>query len=171
MLAIALIALGVIMRILPHDANFAPIAAIALFGGVYLKRSYAVLLPVAALMLSDLAIGFDSFQSRAVVYGSVALIGLVGLAVSKRKALATVAGGSIAGSIIFYLTTNFVYFYPPTMYAHNLSGLLSSYYNALPFFRNTLLSDLFYVGALFGSYELILAIKRHKTEEITSPQF
>lgn len=166
MLAIILIALGITMRILPHEANFAPIAAIALFGGVYLRRSYAVLLPVAAMLMSDIIIGFDSFQSRAVIYGSVATIGLVGLAIRNRKSLATVAGGSIVGSLIFYLATNFVYFYPPTMYQHNLSGLLNSYYNALTFFKYTLASDLFYVGILFGSYELIMAFNNHKVKKV-----
>ena len=170
MLAVTLIALGVALRILPHEANFAPIAAIALFGGVYLRRGYALLLPLAALVLSDIAIGFDSFHGRAVVYGSVAIIGMVGLAVRKRKSLATVIGGSVAGSLIFFLITNFVYFYPPLMYQHNLSGMLNSYYNALPFFRSTMASDLFYVGILFGSYELITALTKYRAGRVSSSQ-
>lgn len=168
MLAAALVILGASMRLLPHAANFAPIAAIALFGGVYLKRKYALMLPVAALLASDIIIGFDSIQSRLTVYGSFLLIGLIGLLVRKKKNIATVAGGAIGGSIVFYLITNFAYFYPPTMYTHDLSGVLSSYYFALPFFRNTLLGDLFYTGLLFGLYESAVFMVRHQKAKKTA---
>jgi hypothetical protein len=89
-------------------------------------------------------------QSRLTVYSSFLAIGLIGLAIRKRKNWATVLGGSIGGSALFYLVTNFAYFYPPAMYAHNLSGILSSYYNALPFLKNTLMGYLFYAGMLFA---------------------
>lgn len=158
MLAVILVLLGVVMRLVPHAANFAPISAIALFGGVYVSRKYALLLPVAALVLSDLVIGFDSIQSRLTVYGSFLLVGLIGLAVRKNKNGLSIAGGALSGSIVFFLITNFAFFYPQTMYAHNLSGILESYYMGLPFFRNTLLGDLFYTGLLFGTYELAMRL-------------
>ena len=162
MLALALVLLGATMRLEPHLANFAPIAAIALFAGVYLKKSYALILPVAAMILSDMFIGFNSWQSRLSVYGSFMLVGLIGLAVKKKKNILTVAGGAVSGSIIFYLITNFAYLYPISMYPHDLSGIISSYYNALPFFRNTMAGDLFYTGLLFGAYEsaMVIAAKR-----------
>lgn len=164
MLALVLILLGASMRLMPHTANFAPITAIALFGGVYLARKYALLLPVAALVISDFLIGFDSVQSRLTVYGSFALVGLIGLLVRKKKNVATIAAGAISGSIIFYLVTNFAFFYPPTMYAHNLSGIFESYYMALPFFRNTLLGDIFYTGLLFGLYEFVTYMVANRTK-------
>lgn len=164
MLALLLVVMGVVMRLLPHLANFTPIAAIALFGGVYLKRTYALFLPLAAVILSDIAIGFDSLESRLTVYGSFLLIGLIGLAIRKRKNVATVVAGSISGSVVFYLITNFAFFYTPTMYPHNMTGVLGSYYNALPFFRNTLLGDLFYTGLLFGAYELANLMYKHRAK-------
>lgn len=163
MLAVVLVILGALMRLVPHMANFAPIGAIALFGGVYLKRPYGLVLPIIALIISDAFIGFDSLESRLTVYGSFMIIGLVGLYVRSRKSIATIAAGSIAGSIIFYLITNFAYFYPDSMYPHNLSGVLSSYYYALPFFRNTLVGDLFYTGLLFGAYETIIYLAKHRS--------
>jgi hypothetical protein len=153
--AVALVALGATLRLLPHAANFAPIGAIALFAGVYLKRTYAVLVPVAAMLVSDYFIGFDSLRGRTVVYGSFALIGLLGWLVSKRRNLVTIGLGSLGASVIFYLVTNFAYFYPEAMYPHNWAGIVSSYYNALPFFRHTILGDLYYTGLLFGSYALL----------------
>ena len=162
-IALVLVALGTISRLLPHEANFAPIAAMALFGAVYLKPKYALLLPFLALFISDIALGFDSLASRLSVYGAFLIVGLIGLSIGKRKTVATVVGGTIAGSIIFYLVTNLVWLYPPVMYPHDLAGQLSSYYNALPFFRNTLFGDLFYVGLLFGTFELASWASRKKS--------
>lgn len=162
MLALLLVILGAAMRLMPHFANFTPIAAVALFGGVYLKRSYALAIPLAALFISDVVIGFDSWHSRLTVYGSFLLVALIGLAIRNKKSLLTVVSGSVGGSVVFYLVTNFAYFYPPTMYPHTMEGVLRSYYNALPFFRGTLLGDLFYVSLLFGAYELAQAFSNRR---------
>ena len=149
------------MRVVPHAANFAPIAAIALFGAVYLKdKKQALILPLAAMIISDVFLGFDSIESRLSVYGSFLLIGLMGLWIRNHKNIGTVIGGSILGSTLFYLITNLVIIYPAKMYPHTFAGQYASYINALPFFRNTLLGDLFYVVLFFGAYELALAWKR-----------
>ena len=130
---------GALLRVIPHPANFAPIGAVALFGGVYLNKRYALILPLAAMIISDVFLGFDSLQSRFMVYGSIGLIGLIGLIVRQHKNVWTVVGGSLLGSTLFYLITNCVFFYSTKMYPHTLAGQIASYTNALPFFRNTLL--------------------------------
>ncbi|MBI2607958.1 MAG: hypothetical protein HYW51_03990 [Candidatus Doudnabacteria bacterium] len=150
-----IILIGALLRVIPHPANFAPIAAIALFGGTYLNKKQALILPLLAMFISDFFIGFDSLQSRIMVYGSFLLIGLIGLAIKKHKNIGTIFGGALFGSVLFYLITNFAFFYSPTMYPHDLTGILSSYINALPFFKNTVLGDLFYVSIFFGAYELV----------------
>ena len=156
-LAIAslLIAVGIIARIIPHPANFAPIGAVALFGGIYLTRRYAMILPLIAMFISDIFIGFYTWQIMASVYVSFALVGLIGLLVRKNKKLSTVIGGTVFGSILFFLITNFSVWVFGTMYAHDFSGLAQSYIMAIHFFRNSLLGDLFYVGLLVGTYEAI----------------
>lgn len=155
-MAYLFILLGAVLRVVPHMANFAPIGAIALFGGVYLEdKKMALIVPMVAMVISDVFIGFDSIQSRLVVYGSFMLIGLIGLLIRNHKNIFTVVGGSILGSTTFYLVTNLVFFYPEKMYQHTWSGQIASYTNALPFFKPTLMGDLFYVGILFGSYELV----------------
>lgn len=165
-LACALVVFGMALRILPHEPNFAPIGAIALFAAVYLTRGYAMLLPLAALFVSDFFIGFTSWQTHLSVYASFLLAGGIGLLVKKKKNVATIVGGSLAGAVVFYAITNFAFFYPPVMYPHDLSGIMASYYNALPFFRNTLFSNLFYTGLLFGAYELALALSRQRAKRM-----
>jgi hypothetical protein len=88
------------------------------------------------------------------------------MAVKRRKSVVSVVGGILLGSVVFYLVTNFADFYPPVMYPHTSGGVLNSYYNALPFFRNTLFGDLFYVGLLFGSYELVSQLVKHRTKTV-----
>lgn len=154
-LALTLITLGIVARLLPHPANFAPIGAVALFGGMYLTKRYALILPLIAMFVSDIFIGFYTWQIMASVYVSFALAGLIGLWIRKNKKLSTIIGGTVLGSILFFLITNFAVWAFGVMYAHNFSGLVQSYIMAIPFFRNSLLGDLFYAGLLVGSYEAI----------------
>lgn len=50
-----LVLLAAAGRLVPHPPNFAPVAAVALFGGATLGRRWsAFLVPLSALLLSDL---------------------------------------------------------------------------------------------------------------------
>ncbi|MBT3891173.1 MAG: hypothetical protein HOF72_11150 [Planctomycetaceae bacterium] len=42
------------------------------------------------------------------------------------------------------------------MYPNNMSGLLLCYSQAIPFFRHTLMGDLFFAFAFLGSYAVAL---------------
>jgi len=157
-----LIVLGVISRFLPHPANFAPIGAIALFGALYLPKKYALIVPIIAMFISDLFIGFYSWQIMFSVYLSFILMGVIGLIVRNRKSFSTILGGTLLGSILFFLITNFAVWAFGTMYVHNLSGLVQSYIMAIPFFKNSLLGDIFYTTILVGSYELLYLTSKFK---------
>ena len=156
--AFVLIALGVAARFLPHPANFAPIGAIAIFSGIYLPKKWAIVLPLAAVFFSDIFIGFYSWPILLSVYVGFVIMGLIGLLVRKNKKLSTVLGGTILGSVIFYLVTNFSVWAFGSWYEHSLSGLINCYVMGIPFFRNSLLGDLFYTGVLSGAYEASLAL-------------
>lgn len=148
---------AVILRLVPHLPNFAPIAALALFGGTYLNKKFALIVPLTAMLVSDYFIGFYNPWIMLSVYGSFVLIGLIGLWLKNHKSSPNVIGASLFSSIIFFLVTNFaVWAVLHSMYPHNLQGLLQSYIMGLPFFKNTLLGDLFYVATMFGLYELVL---------------
>lgn len=148
-----MIIVGILMRLVPHPPNVAPITAMALFGGVYLPKRYAFILPITALLLSDLIIGFYG-AGMLFVYGSFVLIGVVGLWLKDKKSVPAVAGVSLFSSVLFYLVTNFGVWLTTTMYTKDISGLMDSYIMALPFFRSTLAGDLLYTGLFFGAYEL-----------------
>src|SRR3989344_8083665 len=98
--------LGAVLRFVPHAANFAPIGAMALFGGAKLNKKYALLLPIAAMLVSDYFIGFYSWKIMASVYVSFLVYGLFGLLLRKKKGWGRVGIAAVAGSIQFFLITN-----------------------------------------------------------------
>ncbi len=150
-----LIALGITCRFIPHIPNFAPIGAIAIFGALYLPKRWVLILPISAMFISDIFIGFYSWQIMVSVYVGFILMGVIGLWIRKNKKFSTLVGGTLLGSVLFFFITNFSVWAFGTMYIHSFAGLIQSYYMALPFFRNSLAGDLFYVGVLVGSFETI----------------
>lgn len=155
-IALCLIALAVTLRILPHPANFAPVAAVAIFGGAILPRKMAVWTPVAAMMISDLVIGLHNLI--AVTWGCYALIALASSYWLRKPNLRRGLALTLSGSLLFFFATNFAVWVWSGMYAHTWQGLGQCFSLALPFFRNTALSDLIYSGALFGAYYLAVKL-------------
>lgn len=157
-LPVVVIFFGVVLRLIPHPANVAPIAAMALFGGFYLGKKYALIVPLIALFASDILIGFHS--TMPFVYASFLLIGLIGLWLQKRKSLNLVLGATLFSSFLFFLITNFGVWSVGDLYPRTLDGLIKCFYLALPFFRNTVVGDLIFVGLFFGSFELALRVSK-----------
>ena len=154
LLIITLIVVGFTLRLLPHPANFAPIMALALFSGLYLPKRLNIIIPVVAMLISDIFLGFYSLPIMFSVYASFILATMLGAWLKKHKNLGNVILTTFAGSTLFFLATDFSVWAFGTMYTHNLPGLMQSYYMALPFFRNSLMGDLFYVGIFVGVAEM-----------------
>jgi asparagine N-glycosylation enzyme membrane subunit Stt3 len=96
------------------------------------------------------------------VWGSFILVGLIGLFIRKRKSITKIIVGTLSGSVLFFLITNFAVWFFGNWYEKTFSGLGQCFYLALPFFRSSLLGDIFYVGVFFGTYELVLYLNREK---------
>ncbi len=148
-----LILIGIISRLLPHPANFAPISALALFSGAYLSRKNAIIIPLAAMFISDIFLGFH--VTMPYVYASFALIALFGYLLKKKTSFINITALSLSGSFLFFLITNFGVWLSAGMYPHTIPGLTQCFTLAIPFYRNTILGDLVYSGAFFGTYALI----------------
>jgi len=151
------------VRLLPHPPNFSPIAAMALFGGVYLSKKYALIIPIIALFISDIFLGFHS--TIPFVYGSFLLTGLIGLWLKKHQDFKSIVLGTLLSSILFFIITNFGVWLVGNLYQKNLVGLAQSYIMAIPFFRYTLVGDLFFTGIFFGSYQTVFSKKFNKAIE------
>src|SRR5665213_3259997 len=158
-IAFCLIAAGVLMRILPHPANFAPITAISIFGGSVLPKKVSIWVSLGAMMISDAFIGFYALMP--LIWACYLLIALASSRWLRPASLIKGATLTLSASVFFYVVTNFGVWATSGMYAHTWSGLVSCYTLAIPFFRNTLLSDAIYTAALFGIYAL--ATHKQKT--------
>jgi hypothetical protein len=145
--------------------NFAPVAAVALCGAVYLPRRMAAVLPMAMLFISDLVLNLFHYHQPIFTfdtlphYLALALITALGFALRGRASVGRLLLASFAGSLIFYVITNTGSWLaePPAnavdhrVYAKTAAGWLQAMTTGLPgypstwwFYRYTLLSDLFY---------------------------
>ena len=141
------------LRLVPHPPNFTPIAALALFGGAHFSHRWAALgVPLAALLIGDLIIGFH--VTMPVVYVSFALVVGLGRWLRPGQGILPVTGAVLAASILFFILTNFGVWVLLSSYPKTLAGLGACYTAALPFFGNTLMGTAFYTAALFGGFAL-----------------
>jgi hypothetical protein len=152
--ALLFINAGVLLRLVPHPANFAPIAALALFSGARLPKYLAFGVPLIAMLVSDIFLGFYEWPVAVAVYGSFFLCIFLGSLLRKKSTWPLTVGYSLIGSLVFFVTTNLAVWAFTAWYPKTLGGLERCFFLALPFFKNTLLGDLFYVGLFFGLYEL-----------------
>ena len=148
-----MILLAALSRLLPHPPNFTPITALALFGAVYLDKKHTFIVPMAALLISDYFLGF--YAGVVWVYACFLAIGCIGLWLRNHRSAGMAIGGTFAGSVLFFIVTNFGMWLSSGIYPHTTAGFVDCYVPAIPFFRNTLLGDAVYVGAMFGLYELM----------------
>jgi hypothetical protein len=146
-----LIILAVITRLLPHLPNFSPVMALAIFGGfAYNDKKVAFIVPFVVMFISDLIIGFHDVMWA--VYLSFALGVFIGMILSKRFTVGGLFFSSIAGSVLFFIITNFEFWL--SYYNPSWATLSKAYIDAIPFFRNATAGDIMYCTMLFGGYAL-----------------
>ena len=154
MLSILLILLSVFSRLIPHIPNFVSIGAVSLFGGVYMKKRY-FFIPIVAMLISDYFIGLYDWKLMVSVYGSYVLCFFIGSLLKKFQKINVALFGSLGCSIAFFLITNFGVWAFANWYPHNLTGLIQCFTAAIPFFRNSIMGDMFYSVVLIGSFETV----------------
>ncbi|MGV8923521.1 MAG: DUF6580 family putative transport protein [Thermomonas sp.] len=164
MLAV-LIFMAALSRVLPHPPNFSPIEAVALFGGAYFaKRHWALLVPLVAMFASDLILGvlnggiyWSYFASAGyvLVYACIALSTVLGFGLRGKVGAGRVLSYSLAGSVLFFVVTNFGAWLSDPAYSKTAAGLAAAYVAGIPFFQWTVLGTLFYAALLFGGFELL----------------
>ena len=149
---LALVAIGICGRLWQPTYNVTPFAAIGLAAGSLFGISLtAVAVPIVALVISNVALpGYGSITMALVVYVSFACPVLFGSLV-KRQGWVAVIGGSLASSLIFFVTTNFATWALTQLYPHTLAGLTTCYIAALPFYRWMPVGDAVWSISLFST--------------------
>ena len=161
----AMVLLAALSRLLPHPPNFSPIEAIALFAGTHMSsRLVAAATPLLALLLSDLLMaallgplyaGYMGSVSFWCVYGTVALLSVLGWALRSRLSPSSILGYATLSAVIFFLTTNLGAWLGSPFYPATPQGLLMAYLAGLPFFPWTWLGAVLWSAALFGGYHTL----------------
>jgi hypothetical protein len=161
----SMILVAALTRVVPHPWNFSPVEAIALFGGAYFaSRSLAIAVPLAAMLASDFALAlihggtyatYFATTSFWLVYACIVLSTMLGFGLRAKVNGTRVLGYSLAGSVLFFLVTNFAAWIGSSMYPQNAAGLMASYIAGIPFFQGTLLGTLFFSALLFGGFSLL----------------
>ena len=164
---ISLIIILAFARLIPHPPNFTPIIAVAIISSYFFKNiNLSVFTLLTAMLVSDLFIGF--YENMIFVYASLLIITFIFHKISKKINLKNLFIYGFAGSLIFFIVSNFGVWalgspgLNNVVYAKNLNGLIECYIMAIPFFQNTLLSTLLFVYSAFLTNIFYLKVLRKK---------
>lgn len=159
---LGLIAVAVVGRLVPHAANVTPLYAVALFACAVFPRRWALAVPVLAMIASDLLIGMHA--TVLFTWSGMLVFAALGFGLRGKRTTGRIVGSALAGSLAFFVWTNLGHWLTMGMYPMNGAGLMACYVAALPFFRNSLLGDLAFSGALFAAYEWYRVRRAAKAE-------
>ena len=168
--AALLIVTAAFTRLFPHAPNFTAIGAIAIFGGSVIKdKKVAFLLPLGALLLSDICL--QLFTSTKGFYGTsqyfvyAAFLIITGLATfMQKRSVANIALAAVWSGVIFFVLSNLGVWASSNFYPKSFAGLTACYAAAIPFYRNELfgnfvlnaiMGNVFYSAILFGVYSIM----------------
>ena len=157
-LCFLLIILAAMSRLVPHPPNFTPIGALGLFAGACISMRRFWLVPLAALLISDILIGFYHPVTMVSVYLAFFICAMLGRRVLlEHRSIIRIGATTLSASVVFFIVSNFGDWLSGINYPFTWDGLATCYVMAIPFIGNTLLGDLFYVTLMFGTYEMVRA--------------
>lgn len=147
----SMILVAAFSRLVPHPPNFAPITSLALFSGAFFGFGItAFLVPLAAMLLSDMFIGFHSLVP--VIYVSFLFMVWMGQKNLQKPTVLRVGLGTFFASAFFFFVSNLGVFLSSNYYEKSFVGLVACFTAALPFWGNALAGDAFYSILLFGGF-------------------
>jgi hypothetical protein len=166
------IAVRVVLRFAPHAFlwSFTPVGAALLYFGARqpLRRMW---IPIGLLAGCDVLLSWSySYPVTADVYVTFAWYAvamLLGYAMCRRVNVVRLIGASLSASISFFLVSNFATWAVWQMYPKTWHGLVTCYTMAMPFFRNTVVSDLVFTSVFFGAPMLVAVLRRKPATQET----
>jgi len=175
--ALLLLLLGTFFRVIRVEVapevlpNFSPLMASALCGALFLPGLIGLVVPVMALVLSDVMLnahyGAPIFSPQFLwTLPSYLVAVAIGWSLRGRTGLLPVLGGTLATSVFFYVVTNTGSWLGLTAYPQTFAGWVQALTVGLPgypptwtFFRNSLAGDLLF-AAFFVVTEQALAQRK-----------
>ncbi|MBL7699930.1 MAG: hypothetical protein JNK79_17315 [Chitinophagaceae bacterium] len=171
---IILIVVAALYRVIPQrPMGFAPHWAMALFGGAVIKdKRLAFAFPIFSMFISDLLYhllyingltelaGFYEGQLlNYLLFAGMTVIGFM----MRKITVVNIAIFSVIVCVAFFLISNFFVWYGGGGWArpHTFQGLMMSYEDGLPFFRNSIYATLAFSALLFGAWRFF-SVRKEK---------
>lgn len=163
----AMVVIAGFSRLVVHIENFTPLGAMCIFGGAYFTDKWkACLTPLITLFLSDLVIqgviyqgkyGFPLYEGWYWVYGTFAIIVLIGNYVVKHVSVVSIVLASSIAALTHWIITDFGVWLGGCngLYTRDFNGFVLCYTMAIPYMLKFLMGTLFYSAIMFGVYELV----------------
>lgn len=165
---VLMVLVSALYRILPNrPMGFAPQIAIGLFSGaLFIKdKKWAFALPLLSMFISDLLYQFlytngltniqGFYDGQWVNYLLFAGVTCFGFLIRKNK-ISSVIIAALAAPTTYFLISNFLVWVSDRGFGLNrpktFNGLLLTYNDALPFYRNSLIATVVFSAVLFGTY-------------------
>jgi len=151
---IGLVLISILSRLIPHPPNFTPVVAVAIMSGYLFKNIYISFITLLiSMLIADVFIGF--YENIFFVYLSLLILVYIFYKISKKINLKNLFLFSFAGSILFFIITNFGVWLLESPgidnlpYDRSIEGLIKCYILALPFIKNTFLSTIIFAYGAF----------------------
>lgn len=141
--------------------NFAPVGAFFVYSGARMKGIGAWILPALVMVITDWVLGFSRYgfgtwtAATIFVYAALFINIAMGRLLSNTENAGIVVGTTVAASIQFFITSNLGVWLTSGMYSLDLAGLAQCFTLAVPFYRNTFLSDVVFTCALFLAHHFL----------------
>ncbi len=161
---VVLVGIGILGRLWQPVYGVSPLIGIGLCAGaLFANRFAAASVPIVALAASNFALpgggSYGSWTMAAIIYAAFTWPIFMGGLVRSHRGLGAL-GGALAGSLVFYLTTNLAHWWLTTDYIHTPAGLIECYLAALPFYRWTPVGDVAWSLALSAALVAVPALAR-----------
>jgi len=173
MFAYVLLLVAVLSRVLPHAGwwNFTAVGAALLFFGAR-RPMREMIAPLAVLMTTDYYLTTFSYQSAfkwqsyATTWAWYAAAIVLGAVLLKARTTWLRAGvATLLGPTSFFVVSNYAVWASGGMYPRTLSGLMTCYAAAIPFYRNDLVSTVVVMGVALGVPVLVRRMHAQPTQE------
>jgi hypothetical protein len=151
------------LSFMPHAWHFTPLAASLLFFGARGSRRQ-LWIPLVLFSATDVILTRYFYASslsweQLVIWAWYGAILWLGTSLREKTGFWRVVAAALGSSVSFFLVSNLTSWAAmPQVYPRSFNGILMSYAAGIPFFRNTVESDLFFSLSFFGIPVMVQAL-------------
>jgi len=150
-------AITVLLRVRDTPFRLDSMIALALLCGVVVRHPFAILIPLAIRLFTDVLLwqktGYGFYSSMGFDYAAYLGIALLARTAPAQRYATTMFAGSFLGPTLFFLVSNFgVWYLWPDTYAPTTAGLLSCYAAGIPFFKASFAGNFIFSIVFLGAW-------------------